>query len=248
MHELFNRTELLLGEETLKYMGNRKVLIVGLGGVGAYAAEMICRAGIGNILIIDGDTIDKSNINRQLLALNDNIGKYKTDILEQRLKKINPEVSIRSITEFIRNERITEILNEGFDYVVDAIDILTHKVTLIENCMNLKLPIISAMGAGGKMDPTLIQITDIEKSFNCRLAKMVRKRLHRKNIFGGFKVVFSPENVNGSIIKPDENADSFLTAKSTVGTISYMPAIFGCLCSSVVIQTFVNQFNQRHKS
>ena len=241
MYSIFQRTELLLSEDVSKYLKSRKVLVVGLGGVGAYAAEMLCRAGIGNMLIIDGDTVDKTNINRQLPALHTTVGQYKTDILEQRFKDINPELKLRTLTEFIKDDRISEVLNEGFDFVVDAIDVLSHKVSLIDETLKLQIPIISVMGAGGKLDPSMIQVVDIEKSYNCKLAKMVRKRLHKRKIYGGFDVVFSPESVKGEMLRPEEDKDIKALTKTVIGTISYMPAIFGCFCAAAVVNSFINQ-------
>jgi tRNA A37 threonylcarbamoyladenosine dehydratase len=238
------RTELLLGKKVIDLFSHKKVLVVGLGGVGAYAAEMLCRAGIGNLLIVDGDKTDQSNLNRQLPALNSTIGQYKTEILKSRFKDINPEANISTVTEFIRDERISEILDEDFDFVIDAIDVLSHKVSLIASSIETKTDIVSAMGSGGKIDPGLVQIADIEKTYNCKLAKMVRKRLHKRNIYSGGKAVFSPEPVKGEIVRAeslktdDDSGQGFKSAMSTVGTISYMPAVFGCFCASVVLNSF----------
>ena len=234
------RTELLLGKEKLAKLADSHVLVVGLGGVGAYVAELLCRAGIGHLTIIDGDVVDETNKNRQLPALSSTSGKAKSDIVADRLRDISPESKIIPIQEFIRNERIPEIISQEYDYVVDAIDVLSHKVQLIATCLEKNIRIISSMGAGGKLDPTKVCIADIEESSNCKLAKMLRKRLHNKGIRGGFQVVFSLEEVSGTVIKPVENVeiapDNFTKAGSTVGTISYMPAVFGCHCASVVLR------------
>jgi len=234
------RTELLLGREKLAKFADSHVLVVGLGGVGAYAAELLCRAGIGHLTIIDGDIVEKTNRNRQLPALNGTCGKAKTSVVADRLHDINPDVEIIAIQEFIRDERIAEIIAHGYDYVVDAIDVLSHKVLLIAACLEKRVDIVSSMGAGGKIDPTVVYIADIEKTHSCKLAKMLRKRLHNKGIRGGVQVVFSPEKVYGRIIKLEENkepdSDNFIKAGSTVGTISYMPAVFGCYCASVVLR------------
>jgi len=241
--DYLTRTELLIGSETLDSLSRKKVLVVGLGGVGAYAAEMLCRAGIGNLSIIDGDRIEMSNINRQLPATTATIGMYKTEILVERFLEINPSIAINNYTEYIRGDRITEVVNTGFDYIIDAIDVLTHKVALISASLKRGTPIVSSMGTGGKLDPSMIKISDIEKTYNCRLAKMVRKRLHRREIHGGFKAVFSPEPVRGEIIAPTakdtDEENSFKNAMSTVGTISYIPAIFGCFCASEAINFFI---------
>lgn len=242
MDQWKERTELLLGKDALTELSDFHVLVVGLGGVGGYAAELLCRAGIGKLTIVDGDIVDQTNANRQLLALTSNIGRPKAEVMADRLQDINPEAKIFPIHEFIRNERIPELLDQGFDYVVDAIDILSHKVLLIATCLEKNIRIISSMGAGGKMNPTKVMIADIEESYNCKLAKMVRKRLHKRNIYTGCKVVFSPEEVMGTVIKPDEDdnqqndPENFSKTGSTVGTISYMPAIFGCYCASVVLR------------
>lgn len=228
------RTELLVKSEGKDKLNNANILIVGLGGVGSYAAEQIVRAGIGNITIIDTDIINESNINRQLPALQNTIGKTKTEVVGERLKLINPNLELNSIQEFINEERIPEILlNEKYNYVIDAIDSLAPKVHLLKNCYENNIPIISAMGAGGKMNPEKIHIADISKSYNCKLARMVRKRLHKFNIYKGINVVFSSEKVNEeSVILIDNEQNK----KSTLGTISYMPAIFGCFCASKVIR------------
>lgn len=239
------RTELLLGKEKLAKFADSHVLVVGLGGVGAYAAELICRAGIGKLTIIDGDVVEETNKNRQLPALTSNIGKPKSAVVADRLREINPDAEIITIQEFIRNERIPEIISQGFDYVVDAIDILSHKVSLIATCLEMEVEIVSSMGAGGKMDPSQIRIVDIEESYNCRLAKMVRKRLHKRGVYGGFQVVFSPEDVSGEIIRVTDDekndAEDITKIKSTVGTISYMPALFGCHCASVVLRALAEK-------
>lgn len=228
------RTELLLGNERVNYLKEKHVLVVGLGGVGAYAAEMICRAGIGKMTIIDADKVNASNINRQLPATHSTLGQLKADVMAQRLRDINPDIELNVIAEFIKDEKIPEILESAkFDYVVDAIDSLSPKVYLIYNAYKMQLPIVSSMGAGGKIDPSQVKIADISKSHNCALAKAVRKRLNRLDVRKGIPVVFSTEFADENAIVKVENEQNKI---STAGTISYLPAIFGCYLASYVIR------------
>ncbi len=237
MKAWMERTELLLGTEKLTRLTSSRVLVVGLGGVGAYAAEMLARSGIGSLTIVDADEIAPSNINRQLIALHSTIGQSKADILAARLLDINPDLQLSPRHEYLQNEAIGALLDEGFDYVVDAIDTLTPKVDLIKGALDRNIPLVSSMGAGSKTDPTLLEIKDISKSHHCPLAHMLRKRLHKLGIRRGFRVVFSPEPVReGSMILCEETHK-----KSNVGTISYMPALFGCYCASVVIRDLLDE-------
>jgi tRNA A37 threonylcarbamoyladenosine dehydratase len=233
-----DRTALMLGEEGLKKLAKAHVLVIGLGGVGAYAAEQLCRAGVGQLTIVDGDVVEQTNRNRQLPALASNEGESKAEILGKRFLDINPGLKIKIVNEYLKEDRMVEILNESaFDYVVDAIDTLTPKVFLISHSLQSKLPIVSSMGAGGKFDPSQVQSSDISKSYNCRLAKMIRKRLHKIDIRKGVKVVFSPEEVDPKRVRIEEGRNK----KSAIGTISYMPPIFGCYCASVVIQDLLGK-------
>jgi tRNA A37 threonylcarbamoyladenosine dehydratase len=232
-----SRTALLLGEEKLIKLAQSHVLVAGLGGVGAYAAEQLARAGVGKLTLVDGDIIQASNRNRQLLALQSTEAKAKTLLMAERLKDINPQIDIEQVNTFIKDEKISELLSQPFDYVVDAIDSLSPKVFLLAHALQKDLKTVSSMGAGGKMDPTQIQIVDISKTQHCRLAFYIRKRLHKLGIREGFTAVYSPEAVaKSSIEKPTTENNR----RSTVGTISYMPAIFGCYCASVVIRELVS--------
>lgn len=230
-----SRTNLLLGDDRLEKLRNAHVLIVGLGGVGAYAAEMLCRAGIGELTIVDADIVQESNINRQLPALHSTIGQSKAEILHARFLEINPEVIIHPVIDFIRDEKTDELLSNNFSYVVDAIDTLAPKSNLIAKTIARGIPIVSSMGAGGKLDPTRVSVTDVSKSHHCALAHMLRKRLSKMGIKTGFKVVFSDEEIqpNSMILAEEQNK------KSNVGTISYMPAVFGICCASAVIRDLV---------
>ena len=232
------RTELLLGEEKLARLRAAHVLVVGLGGVGAYAAEMICRAGVGRLTIVDSDRVAPSNINRQLVALHSTIGREKSEVLAGRLRDINPELELTVVTRYIRDEQTDLLLDSArFDYVVDAIDTLSPKVALIKGALDRGLPLVSSMGAGAKTDPALVGICDIARTHHCPLAHMLRKRLHRLGIRTGFHAVFSPEPVrDGAVILSEET-----NKKSNVGTISYMPAVFGCACASVVVRGLVGE-------
>ncbi|MFN8240111.1 MAG: tRNA threonylcarbamoyladenosine dehydratase [Bacteroidales bacterium] len=233
MNDWLSRTELCIGRNGIEKLRGSNVLVVGLGGVGAYAAEMISRAGIGRMTIVDGDTVHPSNRNRQLPALISNEGKLKAEVMGARLRDINPDLDLTVIAEYIKDERMIEILEAGFDYVVDAIDTLSPKVFLIFHSLRLGYPVVSSMGAGGKFDPTSIRISDISETTDCTLARILRKRLHRLGIREGFRAVYSPELVDKSrIIETDGEQNK----KSVVGTISYMPAAFGIACSSVVIR------------
>jgi tRNA threonylcarbamoyladenosine dehydratase len=227
------RTELLLGVEALKKLKASKVLVVGLGGVGAYAAEMICRAGIGTMTIVDGDTIHSTNRNRQLPALKSTEGLAKAEVMGQRLKDINPDLNLTVIYEYLKDERMVEVLESGFDYVVDAIDTLSPKVFLIYQSLMKKYPVVSSMGAGGRFDPTMVAISDISETTNCYLARILRKRLHRLGIREGFSAVYSPEVIDKSKVVAT-NGDQ--NKASVIGTLSYMPAAFGIACASVVIR------------
>jgi len=232
------RTELLLGKEKLARLKNSHVLVVGLGGVGAYAAEQLCRSGIGKMTIVDGDVVEESNRNRQLPALVSTKGQPKAEVLATRFRDINPDIDLTVINDFIRDEKTIELLkSQAFDYVVDAIDTLSPKVFLVYHAHQLGLKVVSSMGAGGKMDPSKIQLADISKSHNCGLAKMMRKRLSRLGIKKGIKVVFSPEDIDVDAIRLEESQNK----KSTVGTISYMPPLFGCFIASAVVRDLIEE-------
>ena len=245
MSNWLERTELLLGEEKLNLLRNANVLVVGVGGVGAYAAEMIVRAGVGRMTIADADKVSQSNINRQLVALHSTIGREKCDILAERLKDINPELQLSVVNRFIKDDETDALLDsDKFDYVVDAIDTLSPKLALIKGALDRGIPLVSSMGAGAKTDPTLMEIKDIAKTHHCPLAHMLRKRLHKIGIKRGFWAVFSPEPVReGAMILCEEQ-----NKKSNVGTISYIPAMFGIGCASVVVRDLVGEFKRENQN
>lgn len=231
------RTEILVGKENIEKLKQSSVLIAGLGGVGAFAIEAIVRAGVENIVIIDGDNVSKSNINRQLLALNSTINRSKAELMAERLRDINPNINLKVIDEYIKDERIKEILEENpTDWVIDAIDTLSPKVYLLVHSYNMNRKIVSSMGSGGKFDPSLIKITDISKTYNCPLAHHIRKQLHKNGIYKGITAVFSPEKVDKSRIVEERSENK----RTTVGTISYMPALFGLNIASVVIRDIID--------
>jgi len=231
------RTELLIGTDGLSKLKSSRVLVVGTGGVGAYAAEMLCRSGIGVLTIVDSDKVKESNINRQLIALHSTIDHYKVDILLERFRDINPDAKIRAINEFLTEDNIDTIVENNYDYVVDAIDSIAPKIALIKYCIKNNINIVSSMGAGGRLDPSKIEVSDISKTYQCALARIVRERLKKENIYKGVTVVFSSEPVRKeSVIEVTDERNK----RSTTGTISYIPAIFGCYLSSVVIRKILN--------
>ena len=240
MNNWLERTELLLGEEKLSQLTRANVLVVGVGGVGAYAAEMIVRAGVGKMTIADADVVSQSNINRQLVALHSTVGQAKGDVLAARLRDINPELQLTVVNRYIKDAETDALLDsDRFDYVVDAIDTLSPKLALIKGALDRGIPIVSSMGAGAKTDPTLMEIKDISKTHHCPLAHMLRKRLHKIGIKSGFRAVFSPEPIReGAMILCQEQ-----NKKSNVGTISYIPAMFGIGCASVVVRDLIGEMN-----
>ncbi len=227
------RTELLIGKEAVERLASKKVLIVGLGGVGSFAAEFIARAGIGNLTIVDGDVVDVSNKNRQLPALNSTVGLKKAQVMADRIKDINPDINLRVIDSFQRPEHTMQLVaDEKFDYVMDCIDSVTPKVYLIKTCIEHQQRLISSMGAGGKTDASKVSVTDISKTYNCPFARNVRKRLHRHGVYKGFKAVFNEELINRDSVKLTDGSNF---KKSFYGTISFMPALFGLRMAAEVI-------------
>ena len=239
MAELWKeRTLLLLGEEKMQLLESASVAVIGLGGVGAYTAEMLARAGVGNLILLDSDDIGETNKNRQLLALDSTIGEKKIYLMEKRIKDINNKVIVTVVEEFLTPENIGNILDKyKIDFLVDAIDTLSPKIALICYCVGSKIPHVSSMGAGAKLDATKIRIADISKSFNCPLAYIIRKKLRKYGINKGFKVVFSEELPNRASIIPVEEQNK----KSQVGTISYLPAVFGCICAQATIEYLIEK-------
>ncbi len=228
-----SRTQLLLGDEKLERLINSHVLVVGLGGVGGICAEMIARSGVGEMTIVDGDVVEASNRNRQIPALSSTDNQPKAEVMAKRIRDINPDIKLNVHSRYLEEADIKMLLESAqFDYVVDCIDTLTPKVSLIKQCLDRKLNVVSSMGAGGKVDPSAVQVSDISESYNCKLAFYVRKRLYEMDIRSGFKVVFSTEIADRSNLVLLEKS----TKRSVIGTISYMPAIFGCTMASVVIR------------
>ena len=228
------RTELLLGKDKMKRLRHAHVLVVGLGGVGAYAAEMICRAGVGRMTIVDADIVQPSNINRQLPALHSAVGRPKAEILAERFRDINPDLELTVLVEYLKDERIPELLDSAkFDFVVDAIDTVAPKCYLIYNVLQRRLPIVSSMGAGAKWDITQVRFADLWETYHCGLSKAVRKRLQKMGMKRKLPVVFSTEQADPKAVLLTEDEQN---KKSTCGTVSYMPAVFGCYLAEYVIK------------
>lgn len=226
------RTRMLVGERMLEHFARSRVAVVGVGGVGGYAAEMLVRAGVGHLVIMDSDDVSLSNKNRQLLALDSTVGKPKCDVLASRLLDINPALDIVVIKDYLETDKAGDYFSGmKIDFLVDAIDTLSPKLSLIKYCMDNSIPLVSSMGAGAKFDATKVRLADISKSYNCPLAYIVRKRLRHMGISKGFKVVFSEELPDRNAIVSQEDRNK----KSQVGTLSYIPAVFGCVCAQAAI-------------
>lgn len=236
-NEWQERTRLLLGDEKFEKLNSSHVLVVGLGGVGGYVAEQLTRAGIGELTIVDGDVVSQSNMNRQLLALQSTQGMPKAEVMAARLRDINPDVKLHVVSQFMKDQALIDLISQPYDFVVDAIDTVSPKVFLLYYAVQNNQRIVSCMGAGGKMHPDKIEIADIDKSHHCHLAFYIRKKLHKLGIRTGIKVVFSPEPVSKSAVIEEESQNK----ASNVGTISYMPAAFGCFCASVVINGLLEE-------
>lgn len=226
------RTALIVGNEGVEKLKNSNVLIFGVGGVGSFAAEAIARAGVGKMTIVDFDDVDITNINRQLPALHSTVGKDKVDVMKERILDINPDIDIKAIKAMYTAENSDELLSGDYDYVVDAIDMVSSKIHLIESCVKKNLTIISSMGMGNKLDPTKIVVTDIHKTQMCPLAKVVRKELRDRKI-KKLKVVYSTE-------KPVELKERIMNGKKiTPGSISFVPSAAGLTIASVVINDLI---------
>lgn len=234
-----SRTELLIGRENLVKLSRAHVLVIGLGGVGSFAAEFICRGGVGAMTIVDGDVVDPTNRNRQLPALATNHGQSKADIMAERLKSINPELTLNVVKSFVTPDAVAQILDVAhYDYIVDAIDSVTPKMTFLTQAYKRSIPIVSSMGAGGKMDPTQLKVVDISKTYNCPFAQQVRKNLKKAGIYKGIKAVFSTEEqIRESLILTDGSNYK----KSAYGTMPYLPATFGATCASVVLRDLIGE-------
>lgn len=237
------RTELLIKENNLEKLKNANILVVGLGGVGSFAAEFLARAGIGKMTIVDGDSVDLSNINRQLPALHSTVGKLKTEIMFERLRDINPDLELQKRDEFLNPENMEEILDsQEFNYVLDCIDSVSPKIALIKAARRKKIKIVSCMGAGGKIDPSKVMVRDISKTHNCFLAKQVRKRLKKEGINKGFRCVFSNEIQNEESLKMTDGSNF---KKSFYGTISFIPAIFGLYAAAEAVNYLLQKSKEK---
>ena len=234
------RAELLFKEEGIQALKNANVLIVGLGGVGSFAAEFIVRAGVGNVTIVDGDTVDITNINRQLPALHSTVGMSKAELMGARLLDINPELNLTVLNEFLSPERAQEVVTKDFDYVMDCIDSITPKLNLIIAAKKNKVKVVSNMGAGGKLIASKVVVKDISKTNVCPLAKVIRKRLKKEGITSGVKAVYSTETPDESSLKMTDGTNF---KKSFFGTNSWMPCLFGLHAAETVIRHLLTKEN-----
>ena len=231
--EWTERTELLLGVDKMERLKKAHILIVGTGGVGAYAAEMLARAGVGKLTLLDADKVQLSNLNRQVIALHSTLGEDKVRVLERRLKDVNPDLNVTARAEFLEEGSVKTLLTENnFDFVVDAIDTIAPKCALIMEAMRLKVPIVSSMGAGAKTDVTQIRFADLWSTYHCGLSKAVRTRLKKEKMQRPLPVVFCTQQADiNAVVKVEGERNK----KTTTGTVSYMPAVFGCYLAQYVI-------------
>lgn len=239
MNDWQERTRLLIGDTGVEMLSGRCVAVIGLGGVGGFAAEMIARAGVGMMIILDSDEISLTNKNRQLLALDTTIGLSKSEVMRERLLCINKDLDLVTINTYLTEDNVEMLLSPyKIDFLIDAIDTLSPKIALINYCVNSGVPLVSSMGAGAKFDATKVRLADISKSYNCPLAYILRKKLRKCGISKGFKVVFSEELPDREAIVPVEEQNK----KSQVGTISYLPAVFGSVCAQAAIEHFIENY------
>lgn len=230
------RAELLFKKEGLERLKNAHVMVVGLGGVGSFAAEFLARAGVGKMTIVDGDVVDITNINRQLPALHSTVGQPKVTIVGDRLMDINPELQLIRVQEFLSPERAYELVTPEYDYVLDCIDSITPKLNLLISARRQKVKIISNMGAGGKYEAGKVRVADISKTEYCPLAKTVRKRLKKEGISKGVKVVYSIEYPDQTSLKMTDGSNF---KKSFFGTNSWIPAVFGLHSAETVVKHII---------
>lgn len=226
------RTELLVGSDAMRRLEQASVLVVGVGGVGGMAAEMIGRAGVGRMTLVDSDTVSETNLNRQIIALHSTLGRPKAEVLAERLLDINPDLQLTVVNELLDDTNTGPLLDRGFDCVVDAIDTLSPKVHLIKTCVERGIPIVSSMGSGGKLDPSQVRVADLSQTEYCALARAVRQRLRKLGIRRGVTVVYSTEEARKESVVPVDEPYK----KSTTGTVSYLPAVFGCHLAAEVIK------------
>ena len=233
------RTALLLGQEAVDHLADRHVMVVGVGGVGAYAVEMLARSGVGTLTIIDADVVSESNVNRQLPALISTVGKSKVDVMRRRIMDINPECKVNAIGSFVTADNVGVIIDRfAPDFVVDAIDSVAPKVALIEYCYRNKVKLISSMGAGGRIDPTKVMYADIADTYHDGLARVVRQRLKDRGITSGVKCVFSTEQARRSALTL---TDEMQNKVSSFGKVAWLPATFGIMLASYVVNRMTNQ-------
>ncbi len=234
MNEWQQRTRLLMGEEKMERIRQSHVLVVGVGGVGAYAAEMLCRAGVGRLTLADADTVQPTNLNRQLPALHSTLGQPKVEVLAARFRDINPDIQLTLLPAFLKDDAIPALLDAApYSFVVDAIDTLAPKCHLIAEALKRHIKIVSSMGAGAKSDITQVRFADLWDTYHCGLSKAVRKRLQKMGVRRKLPVVFSTEQADPNAILLTEEEQN---KKSTCGTVSYMPAVFGCYLAEYVIK------------
>lgn len=237
-----SRTRLLIGDAAAERLFGSRVTVVGLGGVGGIAAEMLARAGIGSMTVIDGDVFDATNRNRQIGALASTAGRAKTEVMAERLRDVNPAIRLNVIRTYLNAGDIADVIGpDSCDCLLDAIDSLTPKVELLRYCIENQIPVVSCMGSGCRLNPELVRCADISETEHCPLARAVRRELRKRGIVKGLSVIFSPEDpAAGSVI--DCRVEGVPNKRSVTGTISYMPAVFGCHCAAAVIRKLISGF------
>ena len=234
MDEKFSRTEMLVGNEGMEKLGNAKVAIFGLGGVGSFVCEGLARSGIGNFILVDYDKVDESNINRQLIATVKTVGKYKVDLMKDRILEINPNANVEVFKEFYLADSEIDIITEDLSYAVDCVDTIMAKIAIVCNCDAIGVPVISSMGTGNKLDPSMFEVADIYETSVCPLARIMKKDLRKRNI-EKLKVVYSKEhpiNTNDCAINQDRKF-------KVKGSISFVPSVAGLIIAGEVIKDIV---------
>jgi len=241
----FARTRQLLGAAAMEKIKNATVAIFGLGAVGSFATESLARTGVGNLCLIDFDKVDASNINRQLFALHSTVGKEKANLAQERVMDINPNCNVDIHSSFVNAESLETLFPKNVDVVVDAIDGLNSKVNLLVKTREMNLDVVSSMGAGGKIDISMIKTGDISDTQVCPLARVVRRRLHRRGIFTGIQTVYSIEKpLNKQPFNPEDAVDALTDhgrSRPPIGTISWVPGVFGLTIASEVIQLLISK-------